>query len=290
MRIGVVYPQTEYGSDSAAIRDYAETAEGLGFTHILVYDHVLGENAGRSTQHYRPYTHLSSFQEPFILFSYMAGFTQKLEFTTGILILPQRQTALVAKQAATLDVLSNGRLRLGIGIGWNEIEYEALNENFNNRGKRSEEQVEVLRLLWTQPLVTYRGKYHTISDAGLNPMPIQRPIPIWFGGLAEAVLMRAARLGDGWMPNYRTIEQALPALDTLHRYLEQSGRSKDEFGIEARVLYDSSHPENWLNLASAWIQAGASHLSLNTMGLGFSTPSQHLAALEHIAREFGLQA
>lgn len=288
MRIGVIYPQIEYGNDPVAIRDYAQLAEGLGFTHLLAYDHVLGENADHPTTHYRPYTHLSGFQEPFVLFSYLAGITQHLEFTTGILILPQRQTALVAKQAATLDVLSSGRLRLGIGLGWNEVEYQALNENFHNRGKRSEEQVEVLRRLWTEPVLNFQGKYHTIVDAGLNPLPIQRPIPIWFGGLADAVLKRAARMGDGWMPNYRTFEQAQAAMDTMHRYLEEAGRSVNGFGVEARLMYDPAQTQNWLDGAEAWERAGASHLSINTMGLGFNTPDQHLKALKHIAGEFGL--
>lgn len=289
MRIGMIYPQTEYGNDPAAIRDYAQTAEDLGFNHLLAYDHILGENAAISAQGYRPYTHLSAFQEPFVLFSYLAGLTRRLEFTTGILILPQRQTAVVAKQAATLDVLSQGRLRLGIGLGWNAVEYEALNENFHNRGKRSEEQIAVLRKLWTEPVVNYRGKYHTITESGLNPMPVQRPIPIWLGGLAEAVLKRAVRLGDGWMPNYRTFEQAKPTLETIRGYLEEAGRPAVSFGIEARVMYDPNQPEKWLKDVEDWQQAGATHLSLNVMGLGYNTPEQHLSALEQIASELGLK-
>ncbi len=289
MRIGMIYPQTEYGNDPAAIRDYAQIAEDLGFTHLLAYDHILGENAAIPAQGYRPYTHLSAFQEPFVLFSYLAGLTRQLEFTTGILILPQRQTAVVAKQAATLDILSQGRLRLGIGLGWNAVEYEALNENFHNRGKRSEEQIYVLRKLWTEPVVTYLGKYHTITESGLNPMPVQRPIPIWLGGVAEAVLKRAVHLGDGWMPNYRTFEQAKPALETLRGYLEEAGRPAASFGIEARVIYDPNQPEKWLKDAEDWQQAGATHLSLNVMGLGYNTPEQHLAVLEQIASEVGLK-
>ena len=288
MRIGVVYPQTEYGNDPSAIRDYAQTAEGLGFTHILVYDHVLGANPQRPGGLNGPYTHQSAFQEPFSLFSYMAGFTQRIEFTTGILILPQRQTALVAKQAATLDILSGGRLRLGVGLGWNEIEYEALNQNFHDRGKRIEEQVHVLRELWTEPLVTFNGIYHMISDAGLNPLPVQRPIPIWFGGHAEPVLRRAARLGDGWLPNYRQVAQAKPALEKLAYFLDEAGRSWDEFGIEARLQYDPTDTKGRQSLAAEWRQTGATHLSINTMGCGFSTPAEHLRALAGIANEFDL--
>ena len=195
MKMGVVFPQTEFPPDPIAIRDYAQTVEGLGFTHLLVYEHVLGANPERPGGWQGPYTHQHPFYEPFVLFSYLAALTQRLEFVTGILILPQRQTALVAKQAATLDVLCGGRLRLGIGIGWNAVEYTALGENFRNRGRRIEEQVALLRQLWTQPLVNFEGKWHQVPDAGLNPLPVQQPIPLWFGGQAEEVLRRTARLG-----------------------------------------------------------------------------------------------
>jgi probable F420-dependent oxidoreductase len=174
MKIGLVYPQIEFGSDPAAIRDYAQTAEGLGFSHVLAYDHVLGANPERPGGWNGPYTYQNTFIEPLVMFTYMAAFTRRIEFTTGIIILPQRQTALFAKQAATLDVLCGGRLRIGVGLGWNEVEYAALNENFHNRGRRIEEQVEVLRLLWTQPLVNFEGRWHHIQDAGLNPLPLQR--------------------------------------------------------------------------------------------------------------------
>lgn len=231
MKIGVVYPQTEYGNDPAAIRDYAQTAEGLGYTHVLAYDHVLGANPDRPGGWSGPYTHRTPFQEPFVLFAYMAAVTTTLEFATGIIILPQRQTALVAKQTATLDVLSGGRQRLGIGIGWNEVEYVALNENFHDRGKRMEEQVMLLRRLWTEPLIEYKSKYHEIQDAGLNPLPVQQPIPIWFGGgggqKADQVIRRIARLGDGWMtPGFRTMADAAAALEKLDRFLAEAGRSR----------------------------------------------------------------
>jgi len=208
LKIGVVYPQTEYGSDPGAIKEYAQTVETLGFTHIVAYDHVLGVNPDRPGGWKGPYTYQSTFQEPFILFSFMAGFTRRIQFTTSIIILPQRQTALVAKQAANLDVLSGGRLRLGVGLGWNQVEYEALNQDFHTRGRRIEEQVTVMRALWTQPLVTFKGRWHDIPDAGLNPLPIQRPIPVWFGGQADPVLQRTARMGDGWMPNHRNPDDA----------------------------------------------------------------------------------
>lgn len=283
MKIGVVFPQTEFGSHAAAIKEYAQAVESLGYTHILAYDHVLGANPERPGGWSGPYTYQTPFYEPFVLFSYMAALTSRVEFVTGILILPQRQTALVAKQAATLDVLSGGRLRVGIGNGWNEVEYTALGEDFSNRGRRSEEQVAVLRQLWTQPLVTYEGRWHKIPDAGLNPMPVQRPIPIWFGGHDERVLRRAAALGDGWMPNYRTVEQARPALDTLKRYLEQAGRDPATFGLEPRLNMSLVGEKDWKGVLKAWEEAGATHLSVNTMGCGFQTPSEHIQALRRFA-------
>ena len=283
MKIGVVFPQTEIGNDPAAIRDYAQTAEGLGFTHVLAYDHVLGANPDRPGGFSGPYTHLTPFHEVFVLLSYLAGVTQRLELVTGILILPQRQTVLVAKQAASLDVLSGGRLRLGVGLGWNEIEYIGLNENFHNRGKRIEEQVSLLRKLWAGPLVDFKGQWHTIPDAGLNPLPVNRSIPIWFGGHAEPVLRRAARLGDGWMPNYPRTAEAQHSLDLLSRLLEEGGRSRQEFGLESRLSYGAGDPRIWEAVMGEWRAAGATHLSFNTMGSGFKTPQEHIRAIQKFA-------
>ncbi len=288
MRIGVVFPQTEIGADPAAVREYVLAAEALGFHHVLAYDHVLGANPDRPGGWEGPYTYESAFLEPLVLFSFIAAWTQRLELVTGVIILPQRQTALVAKQAATLDVLSRGRLRLGIGIGWNPVEYEALNEDFHNRGQRVEEQVAVLRQLWTQPLVTWQGEWHTISDAGINPLPVQRPIPIWFGGHADIVLRRAARLGDGWFPGYRTAEAAQPALEKLDRYLAQAGRSRIEFGVEARIHYGTGSPETWQEALDGWKRAGATHASINTMGAGLTSPDEHIKAIRDFAAAAGI--
>ena len=283
MKIGVVFPQTEIGSDPAAIRDYAQTAEGLGYNHVLAYDHVLGANPDRPGGWAGPYTFQPPFHEVFVLFSYLAGLTQRLELVTGILILPQRQTALVAKQAASLDLLSGGRLRLGVGLGWNEVEYIALNENFHNRGKRSEEQVVLLRRLWTEPLVDFKGQWHTILDAGILPLPVQRPIPIWFGGHHEAVLRRTARLGDGWMPNHRNPADAGPTLEMLDRFLEEAGRTRSQIGIESRISYGTGDPKTWETLMKGWQDLGATHLSFNTMGSGFKTPQEHIQAIKKFA-------
>jgi probable F420-dependent oxidoreductase len=286
MKIGAVYPQIEFPSDPVAIKDYAQTLESLGYDYIIAYDHVLGANPDRPGGWGGPYTYQNPFQEPLVLFSFMAGVTQKLGFTTSIIILPQRQTALFAKQAATLDVLSGGRTRIGLGLGWNEVEYTALNENFHNRGKRLEEQIQVLRMLWTEELVSFNGRWHTIPDAGINPLPVQRPIPLWFGGSAEPALRRGARLADGWMANYRTPAAAAPALEILSRHLIEAGRQPSDFGIEARIGYSDGNPETWKALVEDWQKAGATHIGINTMGVGFDSPAKHLAALEKFAQIF----
>jgi probable F420-dependent oxidoreductase len=288
MRIGAIFPQTEFGNDPAAIKDYAQTVEGLGFTHVLAYDHILGANPARPGGFKGPYTHETPFHEPFVLFSFMAAVTRTLEFTTGIIILPQRQTALVAKQAATLDVLSGGRLRLGVGIGWNEVEYVALGEDFRARGRRMDEQVPLLRRLFTEPLVTFSGEWHNIPDAGIKPLPVQQPIPIWFGGHADPVLRRVATMGDGWMPNYRTPSETQPSLDALDRYLAEAGRSRADVGIEARLSYGDGNPDEWHTLIGGWQAVGATHLTVNTMGRGFDTPQAHLDALRAFAAEMNL--
>lgn len=288
MKIGFVYPQTEFGNDPSAIRDLAQSAEELGFSYVLAYDHVVGVNPDRPGWD-GPYDFQTPFQSPLLLFSFMAGVTRQLGFATGILILPQRQTTLVAKQAATLDVLSGGRLRLGVGVGWNEPEFTALGENFRDRGQRIEEQVQVLRDLWTDPLVNYSGDWHSIPEAGINPLPIQQSIPIWFGGHAEVVLKRAAQLGDGWLPNYRTAEEAQPALAKIDQFLEQAGRDRSGFGLEARIRYADQNPTQWAQLLEGWRTAGASHISYNTMGAGLDTPAEHLEALRMIASSMDIR-
>lgn len=279
MKLGVVLPQTEIGDDPAVLRDYVQTAEHLGYDYVLCYDHVLGANPDREGGWKGPYTHESMFHEPFVTYGYMAAITQRIEFATGILILPQRQTALVAKQAAQLDRLSGGRVRLGIGVGWNAIEYESLNEDFSTRGKRSAEQVMLLRELWTKPLVTFHGEYHTISDAGLNPMPVQQPIPLWFGGGADAVLRRMAQLGDGWMPNTMSLEKLKPLYDTLQSYLAEAGRDLSTFGMDVRITSHHHEQSDWVLVVQQWQDAGATHLCVNTMGADMRG-ADHIRAIE----------
>jgi probable F420-dependent oxidoreductase len=218
-----------------------------------------------------------------VLFGFMAAATRSIGLVTGILILPQRQTALVAKQAATLDLLSGGRLRLGVAVGWNPVEFVGLGQDFHVRGRRIEAQVELLRQLWTEPLVKHRDEWHDVPDAGLNPLPVQRPIPIWFGGHADAVLRRIARMGDGWLPNYASAEDAAPHLSKLDGYLAEAGRTRADLGIEPRLSYGDGDPAVWRPILDGWASAGATHMTLNTMGCGFDTAKQHVGAIRRFA-------
>jgi probable F420-dependent oxidoreductase len=280
MRFGVVFPQIEFGNDVQAIRDYAQTAEGLGYDYLLVYDHVLGAHPERTPKLTGPYTSEHPFHEPMVFFGFLAAATTRLGLVTGILILPQRQTALVAKQTAEVDVLSGGRLRLGIGIGWNYVEYEALGEDFKTRGRRSEEQVALLRKLWTAPLVTHRSAHHVIDNAGLNPLPIQRPIPIWFGGAADAVLERAARIGDGWMPAGRPPDDRMKGyLGQLDRHLAAAGRDRKQFGIDPWISVAGIGHDEVRRRVESWRALGATHLAVDTMRAGFATPRAHIEAI-----------
>ena len=287
MRYGVVFPQTEIGADPAIIRDFGQAAEALGYHHILAYDHVVGASLASRPGWQPPYSHKDSFHEPFVLFSYLAGLTKSIELVTGVIILPQRQTVLVAKQAAALDILSGGRLRLGVGIGWNPVEYEALGENFKNRGRRSEEQVELMRKLWTQELVTYEGHWDKITDAGINPLPLQRPIPVWFGGSDDRALRRLARLGDGWFPLMEPDDACRAAVEKVRRYATEVGRDPKKIGIEGRLIIGGKSPEEWLKQVEAWQNLGATHVTVNTMKAGLASPEKHIEAIKQVRSIFG---
>jgi len=277
MRIGVVFPQTEIGGDVGAVRAYGQQAEELGFSHVLAYDHVLGADPAAYPGWDGPYNLYSTFHEPLVLFGYLAAITS-LELVAGIIILPQRQTALVAKQAAEADLLSGGRLRLGVGLGWNRVEYEALGQDFTTRGVRCEEQVTLLRRLWTEPSITYHGRFDRITGAGLAPLPVQRPIPVWFGASSPRAYRRAGRLGDGWFPQV----PPGPRLDEARRMVEQgaaeAGRDPAGIGMEGRVTWQGS-PGKLATALGRWRDAGATHASVNTMGAGLASVDEHLAAL-----------
>ena len=283
MRIGVVFPQTELGGDPAVVRAYGQRVEELGFTHILAYDHVVGADPRVHQGWQGPYDIDTTFHEPFVMFGYLAAVTS-VELVTGVIILPQRQTVLAAKQAAEVDLLTGGRFRLGIGLGWNAVEYEALGEKFTNRGKRSEEQVEVMRKLWTERSVTFGGKYHTVTGAGLAPMPNQRPIPVWLGAASDRALERAGRLGDGWFPMVGPGPGLDHAREQVTRAAAAAGRDADSLGMEGRVNWTGDRDKAAAHIAT-WKTTGATHLSVNTMNAGLATLDDHLAVLEQVAAD-----
>jgi probable F420-dependent oxidoreductase len=281
MRIGVVFPQTELGGDVGAVRAYGQRVEELGYRHVLAYDHVVGADPAVHAPWQGPYDVTTTFHEPFVMFGYLAGITS-LEMVTGIIILPQRQTALVAKQAAEVDLLTGGRFRLGIGLGWNQVEYEALGQDFTTRGRRAEEQVGLLRRLWTEPSVTYEGRFDRVTGAGLAPLPVQRPIPVWFGAQSERAYRRAGRLGDGWFPQVPPGPRLDEARGVVERAAREAGRDPAAIGMDGRVSWRGD-PGQLAEQAAAWRDAGASHLSVNTMGAGLRTVGDHLGVLESAA-------
>ena len=265
MKLGISLPVTDLGADPVVLRDFAQLAEGIGYHHLVVYDHVVGVDPASRPDWDGVDSSDDIYHDPFVLFGYLAGQTRTIELSVQVLVLSQRQTALVAKQAASVDVLSGGRLRLGVGIGWNEAEFVALGENFANRGVRSEEQVEVMKALWSEPYVLFEGKWHDIPNAGINPLPTRRPLPVWFGGKHDNVLRRIARVGDGWMPLHCAAgETARREIETLMGYAEAEGRSRDEIGIDAWVSMGAATAENWRREVSGWRELGATHITLNT--------------------------
>jgi probable F420-dependent oxidoreductase len=283
VKLGVVFPQTEIGGGVGGLRALAETVEELGYEHLVAYDHVVGADPAAHPGFAGPYTVASQFHEPLVLFGYLAGVVARLEFFTGILILPQRQTALVAKQAAEVDLLSGGRVRLGVAIGWNDIEYEALGMDFRDRGERIGEQVDLLRRLWTEEAVTFDGRYHHVTAAGINPLPVQRPIPVWLGGSSARAFRRAARLADGMYVDEPLQGGWDRTLERLHAWRSEAGRT-GPFGLEATLSVCGGTPDDWRAQATRWRELGFTHLAVDTMGGGLTGPDGHIAQLG-VARE-----
>jgi probable F420-dependent oxidoreductase len=287
MQIGAVFPQTEIGADPGAVRAYAEQVQALGFAHILAYDHVVGADPSVHAPWRGPYDINTTFHEPLVLFGYLAAIST-LEMVTGVIILPQRQTALVAKQAAEVDLLTGGKFRFGIGVGWNAVEYEALGKNFSDRGKREEEQIGLLRRLWTDQSVTFEGDYETVTGAGLAPMPVQRPIPIWLGGSSRAAYERTGRLADGWFPQVLPGPKLDDARAVVEAAAKEAGRDPASIGMEGRVSWGEGGAATLIDHVERWRGAGASHLSVNTMGAGLGAVDGHLAALTQTAEALEL--
>ncbi len=291
VKLGAVFPQTEIGADPLEIARYAREVERLGYDHLVAYDHVLGAHPDRPDG--RPwrgaYSHKDMFHEPFVLFGYLAAIV-RLELAPSVIVLPQRQTALVAKQAAEVDVLTGGRTRLGVGIGWNAVEYEALGSDFHTRGRRLEEQIQVMRALWSQEVVDVTGRWHRITRAGLEPLPVQRPIPVWMGGgyvaerkeIVEPALRRIARVADGWLTHVQPEDDR--AIARFRELVREAGRDERAVGLEGRVNASRVAPERWPAQVEWWDRMGATHVELNTMGAKYGSLDEHLEALARFAR------
>ena len=280
MDFGVVFPQTEIGPDPEDAKELIQASEQMGFEGLVVYDHVVGAD----TSHYKDsgidffYDIDSNFHEIFVLLGWAAAITQRIKLITGIVILPQRQTTLVAKQAAAIDVLSGGRLVLGIAVGWNPVEFEALGEDFHNRGKRIEEQIDVMRALWTKKVVNYQGRWHTIRQAGIKPFPVQQPIPLWIGGDAYPVLKRTGRLGDAWFPTTDQPGNAKHKIEVIHEAAREAGRDPSEIAIAVQINLEAVPMTNVADYVRAWQEIGASKFYLDTMHCGFDSVAKHLDA------------
>lgn len=283
MKIGVTFPQNEFGNDPGAIREFAQTVEGLGFRHFLAYDHVLSADTTNRPDWGARYDLDDPFHEIFVLFGYVAALTTSLELISGVLVLPQRQTALVAKQAAEIDLLSGGRLRLGVGVGWNEVEFDALGKSFHDRGARCEEQIALLRALWTNESITFEGRWESVVEAGINPLPVQRPIPVWIGGYIDTTLKRVARIGDGYFPRGGPDEAMRSLIARLREYAVAEGRDPGSIGIHPQLPVGAGTPDDWRANAEAWRGLDVSDLSVNTLRAGLSTPAEHLRLIEQAA-------
>jgi probable F420-dependent oxidoreductase len=288
MEIGVAYPQIELRGDPVAVGEFGRAVEDLGFDHLLAYDHVLGAvHAGRTPPLTGPYTERDPFHDPFVLFAYLAGITERISFATGILVLPQRPTALVARQATDVDLLSGGRLRLGVGVGWNYVEYEALGQDFHTRGARQEEQIELLRLLFTEPVVDFSGRFDRFDRVSLTPKPT-RSIPIWLGGAGEKAFDRAARLADGFIFFGGGVDHAIASWRQLRDQVGEQGRSVEEFGGDYVALSgaDAGVLDGEID---GWREAGGTHVTVVTMGLGLDSVGSHIDYLAALARRHNLR-
>lgn len=289
-RVGAVFPQLEMPADSTAIRAYTQALEEIGFDHMVIYDHVVGADLKNRPGWNKPYSVTSPFQEPLVLMAYLAGLTRRLEFMPGVLVLPQRQTTLVAKQAACIDIFSEGRIRLAVGTGWNEMEYESLGMDFASRGDRLNEQIGFLRQLWTIDSFSFEGKYHKLTEGGLFPPPRQRPIPIWAGGNSLPAMRRAARLSDGWLP-VLPAHKAAAEIAHFREMVAAAGRNPDQIGIENIVFAGRTMGEpvksvtQVVSALGTWREAGAAGVSIDTMGADLGGLDQHIAFLRAIREQ-----
>jgi probable F420-dependent oxidoreductase len=293
MHVGVTFPHAVLGGDQVAIRDWAQAAEDLGFDHVAIYEHVIGPDPSRHPQQTFRFTNRTVWHEPLVLCGFLAGVTQRIGLKTTVVVLPLRETVALAKQAAEVDVLSGGRLRLGVGVGWMDFEFAALGRDFHSRGARLDEQIALLRALWTEPAVTFHGRWHTIDGAGINPLPLQRPIPVWIGGLVRAAARRSARHGDGWIVTGRYLtsppdDAARQMLNWLHEEARAAGRPPSALGVQGGLGIAGLSEAEWVARAEAWREFGATALLVDTGELhGRPVPTtvdQEIKVLRHIGQ------
>ena len=280
MKVGAIYPQTELGGDVGAVKAFAQAAEEMGYDHLVIYDHVLGaDHAGREPKLRGPYNNTDPFHEPLVTYAYLAGVTERIELVTGVLVLPQRQTALVAKQAADVDLFSGGRLRLGIGVGWNWVEFDALElpDTFKKRGRRQEAQIDLMRKLWVEQQIEHQDDFHRVDRAGILPLP-KRQIPIWLGGSSEVAYDRAARMADGFLISGRSQDYAQKIKTRIEGQLDELGRERSSFGFESIQSFNRG-PNRWPEDIAAWQDAGGSHISIVTMGADLKKVDDHIDAI-----------
>jgi probable F420-dependent oxidoreductase len=286
MQIGAVLSQNELGPDPAAMRDYAQAVQDLGYDFLVTSDHVVGADPVDHPQLERVFSIESYLREPLMLGAFLACAAPRLGQLTSVVILPQRQTVLTAKQAADLDTLTQGKLRLGVGIGWNPIEFAALGMGFATRARRFEEQIQLMRQLWTERVVTFDGDFDTVNAAGINPRPTQQPIPIWIGASAEAAIKRATKIADGFLP-LRPLEGGWQTtMDKVHAWLQEAGREPSTFGIEGRLDTAQGSPDDWRKVVEMWRGFGASHLSVSTTRAG-GGPHAHIQRLRQVREVLG---
>lgn len=292
MKIGCVFPHSEIGDDMSMVRDFFQTAEGLGYDHVLCIDHVLQNREAKGSPWAHNYTIDRTFHEPLTLFAYASGITTTIKFASAVLVLPQRQATVVAKQAAEVDQLSGGRLRLGCGIGWSPEEYQGLGMHYKTRARRFEEQIELMRRLWTEETVTFKGDFHEIQDMGMNPRPVQRPIPIWIGAFQENAVRRAARLGDGYSlnPQAKPDDETRRMLDRISQWQAEFGRDPEAFGLNATLHHWGRDEADWAADLKDWDGLGVSHVSFRTIDSKLPSPQAHLTELERFAKLNGMKA
>jgi probable F420-dependent oxidoreductase len=287
-RIGAIFPQTELGGDPGAVRAWTQAVTELGYSHIAIFDHVVGADPEVHQGWDRPYDVNTTFHEVMVLLGFIAALTP-LELVTSIVILPQRQTVLAAKQAAEIDLLTGGRFRFGVGIGWNPVEYDALAQAFSTRGARLGEQIELMRRLWTEPSLSHEGRWENFSGAGIRPLPVQRPIPVWVGGNADAALTRAGRLADGWFPQAAPGPALEHAIEVVHGAAREAGRDPSLLGMEAQIRLAQLGVNGASAAVEEWRLAGATHVGINTMGIGAATVDAHIEVLAGLAGTLALR-